>query len=122
VRIAFVALAFVQGIGLVLYAVLWVVMPEPPSGQSRGIAGLDAVMADLERMWAEVRGRPVPSAPAVPSEPAGARSALLGVILLVVGLVLLGNDTGLVKWSVLWPVTLISVGVFVLLRNSRRQP
>src|SRR5579863_2891876 len=92
VRIAFVVLALAQGIGLVLYAVLWVLMPEPPEGQGRGRSGLDAVSADLERMWAEVRGRPAAPGAAAP-DAAGApthdRSMLLGVALLVIGLVLL---------------------------------
>ncbi|MGA7913287.1 MAG: PspC domain-containing protein [Candidatus Dormiibacterota bacterium] len=119
VRIAFVVLAFAQGIGLVIYALLWLVMPEAPDGEGRGLSGFDAVTADLDRMWAEVRGRP---APGVPAAPARDRSMLLGGILLVIGLVLLGNNTGFVSWSVLWPVILIAIGAFVLLRNSRREP
>jgi len=122
VRIAFVALAFAQGIGLVLYAVLWVLMPEAPEGPVRGRSGLVAVTADLERMWAEVRGRPTPVAAAAPGAPATDRSLVLGVILLVIGVVLLGNNTGFVNWSVLWPLILIAIGAFLLLRNSQRRP
>jgi hypothetical protein len=40
----------------------------------------------------------------------------------VIGLVLLGSNTGWVNWSVLWPVVLIAIGAFVLLRNSMRKP
>ncbi len=122
VRIAFVVLAFAQGIGLVIYALLWLVMPEATEGEGRGLSGFDAVTADLERMWAEVRGGPVPAAPGAPAAPARDRSMLLGGILLVIGLVLLGNNTGFVNWSVLWPVIVIAIGAFVLLRNSLRKP
>lgn len=122
VRIAFVALAFAQGIGLIIYAVLWLVMPDAPDAQGQGRSGFHAVIADLDRMWAEVRGRPAPAAPTPPAAPASDRSELLGAILLVIGLVLLSNNTGLVNWSVLWPVVLIAIGAFVLLRNSMRKP
>ncbi len=122
VRIAFVALAFAQGIGLVIYALLWLVMPEAQDAEGHGLSGFDAVTADLYRMWAEVRGRPAPAAPTSPAAPTRNRSELLGAILLVIGLVLLGNNTGFVNWSVLWPVVLIAIGAFVLLRNSMRKP
>jgi len=122
VRIAFVALALAQGIGLVIYALMWVLMPETPEGQVRGRSGFAAVTSDLERMWAEVRGQPPQAAAAAPETPATDRSVVLGVLLLVIGLVLLGNNTGLINWSVLWPLILIAIGAFVLLRNSQRKP
>lgn len=124
VRIVFVALAFAQGVGLILYAALWILIPEAPEGQVPGRSGFAAVTADLERMWAEVRGRPATaSAATAPSAaPARDRSLVLGVILLVAGLVLLGSNMGFINWSVLWPLILIALGAFVLLRNAQRKP
>ncbi|HSP09307.1 MAG TPA: PspC domain-containing protein [Candidatus Dormibacteraeota bacterium] len=122
VRIAFVALAFAQGVGLVLYAVLWILMPDAPEGEVAGRSGFHAVTADLERMWAEVRGGPAQAASGGTEARATDRSLMLGVILLVIGLVLLGNNTGFVNWSVLWPLILIAIGAFVLLRNAQRKP
>lgn len=124
VRIVFVVLAFAQGVGLILYLALWILIPDAPEGQARGRSGFAAVTADLERMWAEVRGRPATAAVvADPSAaPARDRSLVLGVILLVAGLVLLGTNTGWINWSVLWPLVLIAIGVFVLLRNAQRRP
>ena len=122
VRIAFVVLAFAQGTGLVLYALLWVLMPEVSEGQVRGRSGFAAVTSDLERMWAEVRGRPPQAGVTTPGARATDRSVALGVILLAAGLVLLANNTGFVNWSVLWPLILIAIGAFVLLRNLQRKP
>jgi phage shock protein PspC (stress-responsive transcriptional regulator) len=122
VRIAFVALAFAQGIGLIIYAILWLVIPDAPDAEGRARSGFDAVTADLDRMWAEVRGHPAPATSSAAATPGRDRSELFGVILLVIGLVLLGNNTGWVNWSVLWPVVLIAIGAFVLLRNSMRKP
>ncbi|MGH7763004.1 MAG: PspC domain-containing protein [Candidatus Dormibacteraceae bacterium] len=134
VRLAFVLLAFAQGIGVLVYVVLWFVMPETPQDRPSH-SGFDTVTADIRRMWAEIRGEPRTPPPAATStdapgtatSPAAAASAahnqslLLGVILLVIGVVVLGNNTGFVNWSVAWPVFLIAIGAFLLLRSARRR-
>src|ERR1700680_4396010 len=67
VRLAFVVLAFVQGIGVVVYVVLWVIMPERVQDRTAGHSAFDTMGADLRRAWAALRtqfgGRP----PANPS-------------------------------------------------------
>jgi phage shock protein PspC (stress-responsive transcriptional regulator) len=55
VRLAFVVLTFLNGIGLLLYIVLWVLMPERtgyrPSGQ-----GVFVLMSnDVKRAWADLK-------------------------------------------------------------------
>jgi phage shock protein PspC (stress-responsive transcriptional regulator) len=62
VRLAFVVLAFAQGIGVVLYVVLLVIMPERAAARPAGRNAFDSVAADIKRAWAELRrqfgGRP----------------------------------------------------------------
>jgi phage shock protein C len=54
VRVAFLLLVFLQGVGLFLYIVLWLVMPERlDEGRQRN--GFDAMTADLTRIWGEFR-------------------------------------------------------------------
>jgi phage shock protein C len=143
VRIGFVLLAFLQGVGLLIYIVLWVVMPEQVEGQDRMRSGFDSMSADLKRIGAELRsqfGGPPKQAPTqeqpaatvsvsmtseAPAPPATGRTSIaLGVVLVVVGLVLLAANTGLVEWSVIWPSILIILGVLLLARmlDRRRQP
>jgi phage shock protein C len=78
VRVGFVLLAFLQGVGLVLYIVLWLVMPERVEGHAGGRSGFDSMAADLRRVWAELRvqltGTPGVSA-WVPAGQAGSQSA-----------------------------------------------
>lgn len=52
VRLAFLLLVFLQGVGLFLYVVLWLVMPErlEDGGQRNGF---DAMTSDLRRIWGE---------------------------------------------------------------------
>jgi phage shock protein C len=152
VRVAFLLLLFVQGLGLFIYVVLWLVMPErlEGGGQRRGF---DAMMADLRRVWGEMQHqlagapRPAPSptgtpasapapasndapAPArgrgiAPSQPAGVwqnQTLFFGVILVVIGVGLLGNNIGIINWSVVWPAGLITLGIVILVRNLERRP
>lgn len=151
VRLGFVLLAFLQGIGLLIYIVLWLVMPEQVEGQPGTRSGFDSMTGDLRRISRELKSQfgggapPPPSAPSAPSvsaPPASASSApgadpvappsapatavtrqsmALGVVLVVVGLILLGANTGLVQWSVIWPTVLIILGVLLLARTLDRR-
>ena len=139
VRIAFVLLAFVQGIGILLYVVLWLVLPEPVEGQAARRSGFDSVTADLRRAWADVRGQfgsPV-AAPAtrstdssrvdsaqssVPNQSSRHSPSLqLGVVLVVIGAIFLANNSGYINWEVWWPGILIGAGLLLLIRNLDRK-
>jgi phage shock protein C len=83
VRLAFVALAFAQGTGVVLYLVLLVIMPERAVDRPAGRNAFDSMSDDIKRAWAELRrqlgGRPTsatstgaqaaPTAPPVAVDP-----------------------------------------------------
>jgi len=141
VRLGFLLLAFLQGVGLLIYIVLWLVMPEEVEGQDRTRSGFDSMSADLKRIGAELKsqfgGRPKPapmqeqaapsdtpatSSNAPASTPSTGRTSIgLGVVLVAVGLILLGANTGLVQWSVIWPSVLIILGVLLLARTLDRR-
>jgi phage shock protein C len=54
VRLAFVLLAFMQGIGILLYVILWILMPE--RGRTTTVqTTLDSIAADLRRGWEDIR-------------------------------------------------------------------
>jgi phage shock protein C len=57
VRLAFVVLAFVNGIGLLLYIVLWVLMPERTGHRPAGTNVFESMAADLRRAWADLRAQ-----------------------------------------------------------------
>jgi hypothetical protein len=118
-------------------------MPEQVEGQDGMRSGFDSMSADLKRIGGELKSQfggapkqpptqeqPTPSvtvsitneAPAPPS--IGRTSIGLGVVLVIVGLILLGANTGLVQWSVIWPSVLIIIGVLLLARtlDRRRRP
>ena len=139
VRLGFVLLAFLQGVGLLIYIVLWLVMPEQVEGQDGTRSGFDSMSADLKRIGSELKsqfgGTPKPaqeqpgpsdatstSSNAPAAMPSSARTSIgLGVVLVLVGLILLGANTGLVQWSVIWPSVLIILGVLLLARTLDRR-
>ena len=144
VRLGFVLLAFLQGVGVLIYLILWLVMPEKAEGQDGTRSGFDSMTGDLKRIGSELRSQfggspkaaaqdppppadaPVPGSgtPATSAVSTGRTSIVLGVVLVVVGLIVLGANTGLVQWSVIWPTVLIIIGVLLLARtlDRRRQP
>lgn len=136
IRIAFVLLALVQGIGVLLYVVLWLVMPERAGAQPAGHSRFDSMMADIRRAWEDLQGQFGGTKPAGrPAEGEGSAapptpvrstwqnpSVALGLVLVVVGLVFLANSVGLVSWNVIWPAVLIAIGVFLLVRSLAKRP
>jgi phage shock protein C len=68
VRVAFIALVvFAQGIGVVVYLVLWVIMPERNQVRPAGRSAFDSMGDDLKRAWADLRAQFGGQRPASPS-------------------------------------------------------
>jgi phage shock protein PspC (stress-responsive transcriptional regulator) len=146
VRIAFLFLVFLQGLGLFIYVVLWLVMPERLEGGGQR-SGFDPMMADVRRIWGELKQQlgsasrpaasppgsspaPAPASTDSPPQPGGAGVAragwrdptlLFGVILVIIGLGVLGNNIGIINWSVVWPAGLITLGIVIMVRNLERR-
>jgi phage shock protein C len=120
VRLAFVILAFFQGVGLFIYIVLWLVMPEDTESGPR--SGFESVARDMRRVGNEVRGQLGAQAdPSAPATGLGGQALVLGAVLVILGAALLAVNTGLVSWTVVWPVAVIAIGVGLLLRGVRRR-
>jgi phage shock protein C len=55
VRLVFVVLTFLNGIGILLYVVLWVLMPERTGYRPTGQGAFESMSADVKRAWADLR-------------------------------------------------------------------
>ncbi len=146
VRLAFLVLVFLQGVGIFIYIVLWLVMPERlEDGGQR--SGFDPMMADVRRIWGELlqlgttaqrtsapppnpatasspATHPAPPASTAPAPQGGVsdnQSLIFGLILVVIGLAVLGSNVGIINWSVVWPAALITLGILILVRNLERR-
>ncbi len=140
VRLAFVALVF-TGVGVLLYPVLWLIMPLEGSPRASSEQAFDEMRQQAQRVGEEVRqvfvssrrprydpmtGEPVEPEAEIPINNVGGgapvdaqarRNRLLGYILLGVGaFILLSMIPGFGKLVV--PIILIGAGILVLRRQG----
>ncbi len=104
VRVVFVLLAIMEGVGFLAYIILWIVVPRrqelPPwlaTEAATPNAGLAAVVAD---------------APATPHR----RNSIAGLVLILLGILFLAeNIVPGFHLGRFWPVVLIAIGLIILL-------
>jgi phage shock protein C len=150
VRLAFVVLAFINGVGVLLYVVLWLLMPERAGYQPPGQNAFESMGADIKRAWSDLRTQfgsgsaapvaPTPAAAAAepgagvtvateslpPSAQVGPQpvtrtpSFIFGAILIVLGIAFLAANSG-IAWTVILPAALIVLGIALLVRNLEKK-
>lgn len=116
VRVGMVVLGF-MGIGVLIYFVLLVLMPNP--GEATPFVGPSTGGPAAAGDQASPR-----SAASWVADPAAVdrRRGSLGLLLVAVGVIfMLGNVGALrfVDWQVIWPVVLIALGVFFIAQRAR---
>jgi len=109
VRLSFVVLALVNGLGVLVYLILWAMMPDESSpalsGEELLRANLNDMRAQAQRLIRSLRGT-------------SQSTVIIGLILMVLGLLfLLDNFIPWITPAMLWPMLLIAVGVYILLNR-----
>ncbi|MGC9529200.1 MAG: PspC domain-containing protein [Candidatus Bipolaricaulaceae bacterium] len=119
VRVVFVLLALANGIGVILYLILWLILP--PHGEA--MAPSDSVRQGAEEIGQRARawGEEAREAAAGLGPRIG---LLLGGILIALGVIFLLRNFGVfwapwLRLELLWPVLLIVAGLALLLRGRR---
>ena len=149
VRLAFVVLAFINGVGLLLYIVLWVLMPEHADHRPTGQNAFGSMGADVKRAWADLKNQfgsgstagsapaaTASAAPVAPSTPVTTEGQaphsaspqpvtqtptfIFGAILIVLGIAFLAANSG-ITWNVILPAALIALGIALLVRNLEKR-
>jgi phage shock protein PspC (stress-responsive transcriptional regulator) len=126
VRVVAVLLAFADGIGLLAYLILWLVVPTHSkigqSPQEVARAGVEEITEKARELAQEARvsisGSPAEEGTTKQTR----RSYAVAAILILVGLIVLMGNFGLLWWldiGRLWPLILIVLGVVLLLRRRR---
>jgi len=120
VRLGFVLLAFVHGLGVLFYVACWLVMPlrdaATPGEAPLAGAGFQAVRETGERLAAEVRQ-------AAPD--ATAAQLAIGSLLVLLGALLLAHNLDWLHWphwmrfETLWPLLLVALGIGLILRSRK---
>lgn len=110
VRVAMVVLAFIGGIGILVYIVLLVLMPLPGESPVFGPASTSATAAATVPVVAD------------PASIERRRNAV-GILLVAVGAVFLLGNLGLFRgldWKYIWPLVVIALGVLLIAQRTRR--
>lgn len=118
IRLVFIVITLAQGAGVLLYLLLWILMPDegveaPPAGGQVIRTGIEGVKQDVARVTEQVRTN---------APNARRQGVWLGALLVGIGAYLLAVNAGAFTW---WdwrfggPVLLILAGLFVLVRRLR---
>jgi phage shock protein PspC (stress-responsive transcriptional regulator) len=117
IRIIFILLTLCGGGGILIYLILWLVIPKE-SGEEKIIDRKKKV----KEFAGEVRDKAKSMAKEIKIETRTKRTKrinIFGVILILVGLTALWNQVfpKLIDWDMFWPIILIVVGVLLIFRD-----
>ncbi|WP_292485362.1 PspC domain-containing protein [Methanohalobium sp.] len=116
VRVAFVVLALVNGLGILLYIILAIVMPEPenndktPEQNTTSEKGTDEYSENDTYTKTQHKSSHTD------------RTLWLGVILIILGIFLIIDRFNVfwwLGWDVLWPGILILIGIWIIAKVRR---
>ncbi len=131
VRVTFILLAAVGGMGLLAYVVLWIIMPTEGKPALEGPAaigeGIHTMATELKEVGYEIHGSLGGSShPHEEISPPLHRSrhgvSVLGAAFVVLGVWLLLGNLGIVEWAsarYIWPTFLILLGGLLMIRRGR---
>lgn len=119
IRLIFVVLAVVNGVGVLIYLALWLIVPreefQESSAQEWIRTGAEE-MAGKARAWGDEVGRASEGS----NQPA---RATIGGILIALGVIFLLRNLGIfraswLRFDILWPVLLVLCGIVILWRRK----
>ena len=129
VRVIFVLLIFANGLGILAYIILAVVIPAESSKAATPKEALRENVTELKESTSEL-GREIRSSLAGEEkdeeETAKARRShlnILGIVLIIIGILFLLGSFNLFwwfSWGTLWPLILVAIGVLIILSARRR--
>ena len=123
VRLLFVVLALATGLTLILYPILWLIMPEGTAVQPPASTSFDPQTGQARAEEPAATGQTVRLPSQVPpvAVPAGGRSRVLAFVLVGVGALILidnfGHFIGFDLAGVAFPLFLVGLGLYLLRRT-----
>ncbi len=109
VRIIMFLLIFAHGAGLIIYIVGWIVMPKRPLESNTGSITSTSTGETLQAKKDDTKEGP------------NANYLWPGLILIIIGLIFLAHNMWWwFDWGDIWPILLIAVGAFILVRSINK--
>lgn len=109
VRLAFIVLLVASGIGLPIYIILWVIMPRDDTLNEPNADIIQKNIAEMGQTMSSGVNRV-------------GRPGTVGIILILLGLYFTMQQFGLLGWmhgGIFWPIFIIGIGIFLLVRRSQ---
>lgn len=122
VRLAFVALIFINGIGVILYIILVIIMPK---AEKLDQSPKETIQENVQEMSERIKeaGEELGTAFSKKTEEKHSNRAVwFGILLILIGVIFLLKNLNLIKWfdnDLLWPLVIILIGVWLLIRRWR---
>ncbi len=121
VRLVFVVLVFFNGVGLLLYIILAIIMPKAEQVDQ---SPKETIQENVQEIGDRVKeaGEGLGQAVSGTGEKHPNRAAWIGIILILLGVFFLLDSLHLISWfnkDLLWPIIIIFVGVWLLIRRWR---
>ncbi len=128
VRIIFAVLLFANGIGLIAYIIMAIVVPLEGSKETASRGTIKENIEEMKVTASEV-GREIQSTftgegKSEEVHNVHQRRNLLGIFLIILGVIILMASLNLFwwfRWGYLWPMILIAVGLLVIFSTRRRK-
>jgi len=129
IRIIFVVLIFANGLGILAYIILAIVVPlegskatEPKGAIKENVAEIKQTATELgQEIRATFAGEE--TKPEEATEVSRRRRNFFGIILIVLGILFLMGSLNLFawfKWIYLWPLILVAVGLLIIFSARRK--
>lgn len=120
VRIFFVLLALANGIGILLYILLWIILP---TAEMAGMSREQVIQSNAEDLARRAASLGQDVGQSLSGQASRSQGALvIGLSLILLGLYFMARNLGLLWWlrgDILWPLALIIFGLAFLLREVR---
>lgn len=108
VRLAFVVLLFASGIGLPIYIILWIIMPNSETQDASNSEIMQKNIAEMGETISKSVNRTE-------------RAGTVGIVLILLGAYFLFSQFGWLDWlsgGIFWPLLIIGFGAYLIIRRS----
>ena len=128
VRIVFVLLAFANGLGILAYIILAIVVPL--EGSKAGAPketirkNVEEIKKTASELGSEIRSTFAGEDTSEEMGKTRQRRNMLGIILIVLGVLILMGSLNLFwwfRWGYLWPLILVAAGVIIIFSTRRKK-
>ncbi|MDD5126905.1 MAG: PspC domain-containing protein [Dehalococcoidales bacterium] len=128
VRLVFALLALANGVGIMIYIIMAIVVPVAGSKvttpEETVKENIVEIKATAEEFGKEIRNTFQGEEKAEMSDNSQQRRNILGIILIIVGAIVLMSTLNLFRWfnwGIIWPVLLIIVGLIIIFMTGRKR-